>query len=214
MIYYHYITVIFVFLQVHVTCGQYNSIIAVLLLCDIICFVGCKVYNHNVDERKRTVFGLEELRLLQTDRGMQGFCWGSEVPSGHIITLHQAHSSSLHPPAQNKLNSLNPFLSTQCPPRVWTPLNATACVSHNASQSGSKTEQVRAFSVMARNYMFFLNDENNKLNVGRNNRYRTLGAHRVCWCFGMTLDSWDPKTGSWNDEMSKVVNYPWYMQYW
>lgn len=50
----------------------------------------------------------------KTDRGMPGFCWGSGVPSGHIITLPQAHSSSLHPPAQNKLYSINPFLPNQC----------------------------------------------------------------------------------------------------
>lgn len=54
----------------------------------------------------------DELRLLRADRGMRSFCWGSEVPSGHIITHHQAHSCSLHPPAQNKLRCLNPFLST------------------------------------------------------------------------------------------------------
>lgn len=51
--------------------------------------------------------------LQQADRGTPGFCWGSGVPSGHIITLPQAHSNSLHPPAQNKLYSLNPFLPAQ-----------------------------------------------------------------------------------------------------
>lgn len=36
----------------------------------------------------------------------------AEVLSGQIITFHQAHSNSLHPPAQNKRYRLNPFLPT------------------------------------------------------------------------------------------------------
>lgn len=39
----------------------------------------------------------------------------AEVFSGQIITFHQAHSNSLHPPAQNKLYRLNPFLPTPKP---------------------------------------------------------------------------------------------------
>lgn len=51
-------------------------------------------------------------RLLQTDRGVPVFCWGCRVPSGHIITLPQAHSNGLHPPAQNKPYSLSSFLQS------------------------------------------------------------------------------------------------------
>lgn len=64
--------------------------------------------------KKRIVLSGEVIQLQPTDRGMQSFCWGSGVRSGHIITLPQAHSNSLHPPAQNKLYSLNPFLPAPC----------------------------------------------------------------------------------------------------
>lgn len=91
-------------------------------------------FKHNTEKGQFSVWKISNCcRLI---RGTQGFCWGSGVPSGHIITLPQAHSDSLHPPAQNKLYSLNPFLPTQCaPPKhgICTPFNSTT---HESSSQG------------------------------------------------------------------------------
>lgn len=88
---------------------------------------------HGQKEKDSSQF--EELQLQYTDRGTPGFCWGSGVPSGHIITLPQAHSNSLHPPAQNKLYSLNPFLSTKGPP------NYSMCTRFTHGSGGCRVPQ-------------------------------------------------------------------------